>query len=131
VLIKNIRDTKASWTPESHTYKLKWILFFILDCGQWRNWRGGRGARRPPWQAKCKKWAPLLACISVFSIMLIFSRFCFQRFSKISWCVFRWFRVWVQTSQVDRITNLPRFFVMCLTGICDYPYKTNIGKFTA
>jgi len=25
---------------------------------------GGRGARRPPWQAKCKKWAPLLAYIS-------------------------------------------------------------------
>ena len=25
---------------------------------QWRNWRGVRGARRPPWQAKCKKWAP-------------------------------------------------------------------------
>ena len=21
--------------------------------------RGGRGAHRPPWQAKCKKWAPL------------------------------------------------------------------------
>jgi len=20
---------------------------------------------------------------------------------------------------------------MCLTGICDYPYQTNIGKFTA
>jgi len=29
----------------------------------------------------------------------------------------------------DRITNLARFFVMCLTGICNfYPYKTNIGK---
>ena len=27
-------------------------------CSQWRNWRGGSGARRPPWQAKCKKWAP-------------------------------------------------------------------------
>ena len=37
---------------------------------------GGRGAR-PPWQAKCKKWAPVLVCISVFNILLIFSSFLF------------------------------------------------------
>ena len=36
----------------------------------------------------------------------------------------------VQTNLVNRITILPRFF-MHLTGICDYPYQTNIHKFTA
>ena len=41
-------------------------------------------ARRLPWQAKCKKWAPLLACISVISILLIFSRFLFLAFGKVS-----------------------------------------------
>ena len=35
---------------------------------------GEQGCAPPPWQAKCKKWAPLLACISVFNIVLIFRR---------------------------------------------------------
>jgi len=30
---------------------------------------------------------------------------------------------------VNSIANLPSFF-MRLTGICDYPYQTNIRKFT-
>jgi len=25
---------------------------------QWRNWREGKGGEPPPWQAKCKNWAP-------------------------------------------------------------------------
>jgi len=29
-----------------------------VGCNQWRNWWEGRGARRPSWQEKCKKWAP-------------------------------------------------------------------------
>ena len=31
VLIRDIRNNKASWSPESNTHKLKWILFFIRD----------------------------------------------------------------------------------------------------
>ena len=45
---------------------------------------GGQGCAPPPCQAKCKKWGPLLTCISVFSILVIFSRFLFLVFSKIS-----------------------------------------------
>jgi len=44
---------------------------------------GGHGARRSLWQANCKKWARLLPCISIFSILLIFSRFlCLAFFKK-------------------------------------------------
>ena len=32
----------------------------------------------------------------------------------------------MQTNPVNRVANLPRFF-MRLTGICDYPCQTNIG----
>jgi len=32
---------------------------------------GGQGCAPPPWQAKYKKCAPLLACISVFIILLV------------------------------------------------------------
>ena len=42
---------------------------------------GGQGCGPPPWQAKCKNWAPLLACISVFKFLLIF-RFLFLAFFK-------------------------------------------------
>jgi len=38
--------------------------------------------------------------------------------------------VTIQTNSVNRIANLPSFF-MHLTRICDYPYQTNICKFTA
>ena len=76
--------------------------------GQWRNWRGGRGARRPPLTSQTWKMGPLLACISVFSILLIFSRFLFLAFFKnFSEC----FRVSVRANPVNRITNLPRFLV--------------------
>jgi len=36
----------------------------------------------------------------------------------------------IQTNPVNRIANFPSFFIH-LTGICDYPYQTNIRKFTA
>jgi len=36
----------------------------------------------------------------------------------------------LQTNPVNRVANLPSFFIR-LTGICDYPYQTNIHKFTA
>ena len=55
----------------------------------------GAGVRAapPPRKAKCKKWAPLLACISVINILLIFSKFLFLAFSKISRSVFGyWYR---------------------------------------
>jgi len=62
----------------------------------------GRGARHPAWQVKCKKWAPLLACISAFSVHLIFSKILFLAFLKN-----------FTGDPVNCITNLPRFF-MCL-----------------
>jgi len=33
--------------------------------------------------------------------------------------------VLVQTNPVNRITNLPRFFICVLIGIYHYPYQTN------
>jgi len=33
-------------------------LAHAMTCYQWRNWQGGKGASRLPWQAKCKNWAP-------------------------------------------------------------------------
>jgi len=45
-------------------------------------------------------------------------------------CYLNVFIIFVQTNPVNRIANLPSFF-MRLTGICDYPYQTNIRKFTA
>jgi len=39
-------------------------------------------------------------------------------------------QILLQTNPVNRIANLTSFF-MRLTGICDYPYQTNIRKFTA
>ena len=39
-------------------------------------------------------------------------------------------QILLQTNPVNRIANLPSFF-MRLTGVCDYPYQTNIRKFTA
>jgi len=31
--------------------------------------------------------------------------------------------VLVQTNPVNRITNLPKFLCVCLTGVCRYPYQ--------
>jgi len=36
----------------------------------------------------------------------------------------------IQTNPVNRIATFPSFS-MRLTGICNYPYQTNICKFTA
>jgi len=70
---------------------------------------GGRGARRPPWQAKCKKWVPLLHCILVFSFLLIFSRFLFLVFFKnFSECFPVISGVSTDESGYNRIINLPR-----------------------
>jgi len=35
VFIKDVTNNKASWTSQSSTYKLKGVLFFILDYGSW------------------------------------------------------------------------------------------------
>jgi len=43
---------------------------------------GVQGCAPPPWQAKCKKWAPLFACISGFCFLLIFVGFVFSVFQK-------------------------------------------------
>jgi len=90
----------------------------------------GRGARRLPWQAKYKKMPFPVSLHFGNSILLIFSKFLFSAFFKNFSECFRWFRLLVQTSPVNRITNLPRFF-MCLAVICDYSYQTNIRKCTA
>jgi len=40
-----------------------------------------------PWQAKCKKWVPLLACISVFSFLLCVCKIlCLAFFKNLSEC---------------------------------------------
>jgi len=62
-------------------------LLTYTQCKQWRNVRGSRGARRPPGRINVK-YGPWLACISVFSIILVFSRFLLLAFFKnLSECI--------------------------------------------
>jgi len=44
----------AKWTSQNDLPILQKFKSYI----QWRNWQGGKGASRPPQQAKCKNWAP-------------------------------------------------------------------------
>jgi len=50
---------------------------------------GGKGCEPPHWQAKCKDRGPHLPCISVLTLLLVFSRllFFFAFFERFSDCI--------------------------------------------
>ena len=92
---------------------------------QWRDWRGAGVRAAPPWQTKCKKWAPLLASISLFGILLIFTRFLFSAFFKNILEYFPFISV-VSTNE-SRHLRCPAFYLVKMQGILNR--MTNLPRF--
>jgi len=86
---------------------------------------GGQGCAPPPWQTKCKKWVPLLASISLFGILLIFTRFLFSAFFK---NILEYFPlISVVSTNESRHLRCPAFCLVKMQGILNR--MTNLPRF--